>query len=156
MAQDAFVASCYLVIAGISKLNNVDALCFSAAAHGVTPIIVGLPAVDEEHFASLEPKFQYIRFALLSEAVEYLRDRDISIVGIEILEVSVPFTEFQYPTAVALMPGNEGTGLSEPQKKVCSGFVYIPQVGAGTASLNVHVATSLVLNFLAKRRFQRH
>jgi tRNA G18 (ribose-2'-O)-methylase SpoU len=36
--------------------------------------------------------------------------------------------------------------MSEKQKSVCDGFVYIPQYGAGTASLNVNVATGIILH----------
>lgn len=141
----------YLIVAGISKMNNVVALCFAASALGATPLIVGLAAVPDSHFEALEPKFQYLRFAALSEAAEFLAEKSIPIVGIEILEEAQPLTLFPFPLdgRIALMPGNEGTGLSAKQKKVCSAFVFIPQVGAGTASLNVHVATSLVLHRLA-------
>ena len=40
-------------------------------------------------------------------------------------------------------------GLSSTQKRACDAFVYIPQYGAGTASLNVAVAASLVLHHFA-------
>ena len=44
------------------------------------------------------------------------------------------------------MLGNEGQGLSHRQCSACDSFVYIPQYGAGTASLNVVVAASIVLH----------
>ena len=43
----------------------------------------------------------------------------------------------------------QGTGLSEQQAKLCDGFVYIQQYGAGTASLNVSVAAAIVLHHFA-------
>lgn len=43
----------------------------------------------------------------------------------------------------------QGTGLSEIQQAVCDRFVYIPQYGPGTASLNVTVAASIVLHRFA-------
>jgi tRNA G18 (ribose-2'-O)-methylase SpoU len=36
--------------------------------------------------------------------------------------------------------------MSDKQKSVCDGFIYIPQYGAGTASLNVNVATGIILH----------
>lgn len=36
--------------------------------------------------------------------------------------------------------------MSERQKAVCDSFVYISQYGGGTASLNVTVATSIILH----------
>lgn len=45
----------------------------------------------------------------------------------------------------AFLVGNEGTGLTEQQKKRCDYLVYIKQFGQG-ASLNVNVATGIVLH----------
>lgn len=43
----------------------------------------------------------------------------------------------------------QGTGLSEKEMEICDFFVYIPQSGPGTASLNVTVAASIVLHQFA-------
>ena len=43
----------------------------------------------------------------------------------------------------------QGTGLSQGQVQLCDAFVYIQQYGAGTASLNVSVAASIVLHHFA-------
>ncbi len=43
----------------------------------------------------------------------------------------------------------QGQGLSPKQMAQCDAFVYIPQHGAGTASLNVTVAASIVLHHFA-------
>ena len=43
----------------------------------------------------------------------------------------------------------QGDGLSEKQMALCDSFVYIPQYGEGTASLNVTVAASIVLHNFA-------
>lgn len=48
-----------------------------------------------------------------------------------------------------LGPADQGQGLSEKQMRLCDGFVYIPQHGPGTASLNVTVAASIVLHQFA-------
>ena len=38
--------------------------------------------------------------------------------------------------------------MSDRQKSYCDRFVYIPQYGLGTASLNVNVATCLVMHYI--------
>jgi len=43
----------------------------------------------------------------------------------------------------------QGTGLSTKELEICDFFVYIPQYGCGTASLNVTVAASIVLHHFA-------
>ena len=142
----------FLVVANISKLTNVDALCYSGAAFGAVILVVGLPSIPDEHFTSLGDGVTVVRFGTLSELSEYLCDRGTLLVGVEIMEEARSLTEFDFPVDgnVAIMPGNEGTGLSSAQKKHCGAFVFIPQLGAGTASLNVHVATSLVLYTITK------
>lgn len=41
---------------------------------------------------------------------------------------------------------HQGSGMSERQRAYCDSFVYISQYGGGTASLNVTVATSIILH----------
>lgn len=43
----------------------------------------------------------------------------------------------------------QGAGLSAKQISLCDDFVYIPQYGAGTASLNVSTAAAIVLHHFA-------
>ena len=43
--------------------------------------------------------------------------------------------------------------MSPAQKDICDKFVYIPQYGNGTASLNVNVATALVLHHFSEISF---
>ena len=43
----------------------------------------------------------------------------------------------------------QGQGLNAKQLALCDAFVYIPQHGAGTASLNVAVAAAIVLHHFA-------
>lgn len=39
-----------------------------------------------------------------------------------------------------------GTGLNQKQRDIANNFVYIPQYGNGIESLNVTVATSIILH----------
>ena len=47
--------------------------------------------------------------------------------------------------STAFFPGNEGSGLEDFQKNYCNYFIKIKQYSRLTASLNVHVATSIAL-----------
>ena len=56
----------------------------------------------------------------------------------------------RWPHYTGLVMGcMQGTGLSQHQLELCDSFVYIPQHGQGTASLNVTVAASIVLHHFA-------
>lgn len=73
----------------------------------------------------------------------------VSVVGIEIDDGAAAVHTHPFTGNTAFMIGNEGQGLNEKQMKLCDEFVYIPQHGVGTASLNVAVATSIVLHHFA-------
>ena len=95
---------------------------------------------------------EVLRLESLTDLQTFLIQEGVSLVGIEIMEqaisiVSTDINPFPSYKRIALMPGNEGTGLSPRQKALCQQFVYIPQYGVGgTGSLNVSVATSIVLH----------
>jgi tRNA(Leu) C34 or U34 (ribose-2'-O)-methylase TrmL len=98
------------------------------------------------------------RFAKWNEFVNHVRSRSIRLLGVEIhpmaqtiaaeIARSHCFTqqqEQQQPHHIAVLMGNEGTGIHPKHMQDCDGFVRIPQYGGGTASLNVYVAASIVL-----------
>ena len=60
--------------------------------------------------------------------------------GVEIDPAAAPVQHHPFRGNTAFMLGNEGQGMSDKQMRLCDAFVYIPQHGAGTASLNVTVA----------------
>jgi SpoU rRNA Methylase family len=71
------------------------------------------------------------------------------IVGIEIVEGASPIESHPFEGNTAFILGNEGDGLSSKQMALCDSFVYIRQFGSGTASLNVAVASSIILHHFA-------
>jgi tRNA G18 (ribose-2'-O)-methylase SpoU len=142
----------YLVIANIGKSNNVKQLINTAKSFHFIPVIVGMPNILE----SLNLDFNQIPYKYFKNIVdtkEYLVTVNAPLIGIEIDDASVSVNEFIFPVQVAFMPGNEGTGLSTKQRNVCNHFVYIPQFGKGTASLNVNTATSIVLHEFARQQY---
>ncbi|CAI5486908.1 unnamed protein product [Closterium sp. Naga37s-1] len=76
-------------------------------------------------------------------------ERECSICGVEIVDNARPIQSHPFTGNTAFLLGNEGTGLSPTELAVCDSFVYIPQHGPGTASLNVIVAASIVLHHFA-------
>jgi tRNA G18 (ribose-2'-O)-methylase SpoU len=151
----------YLVIYNIQKRNNVRSLLTTAAAFGVQVILmVGLPKFDcDPHGKDIPPQlkkpmeegtFIISRFVAWKECNEFLREHEIRLLGIEIHKDAAPVESFFDSTFdadknTAILMGNEGQGLSETQMKSCRAFIKIPQYGQGTASLNVNVAASIVL-----------
>lgn len=89
------------------------------------------------------------QLAKLPEAVALLKEKGVTICGIEIDPTAQPVHTNPFRGPTAFFPGNEGSGLTPQQKAVCDHFVYIPQYGTGTASLNVATATAIVLQHYA-------
>ena len=148
----------YLVIYNIQKRNNVRSLLMTAAAFGVaTCLMVGQPKFDSDpdgpdipsqlRLFIKEGKLKIVRLPSWADCVAYLRENGIRMLGVEIHEDAKPIDAFMTDTFVptALVMGNEGHGLNETQMQSCDGFIRIPQYGQGTASLNVNVAASIVL-----------
>jgi tRNA G18 (ribose-2'-O)-methylase SpoU len=133
----------YLIIANVSKKNNVKFLINAAAAYKFQVILVGCKKMDDLH---VSPELTFLYMDTLEQAAAFLAEKSIPLVGIEIMDGAQSVVDNPFTSSIAFMPGNEGTGMSNRQKEVCSSFVYIPQYGSGTASLNVYVATTLIMH----------
>ncbi|CAD6334728.1 unnamed protein product [Miscanthus lutarioriparius] len=108
-----------VMVHNVAKRHNVGTLARSATAFGVAEVVVVGRRDDE---------------------------RGCDICGVEITEDAKPVTAHPFRRSTAFLFGNEGTGLSQKECDICDFFVYIPQYGGGTASLNVTVAGSIVLH----------
>lgn len=142
-----------LVISNISKFGNICRLIIAALSHSFVPVLVGCSSISTEKLFSVVGKdsdAQFYRVETLDSLSKWLSDCGYAIIGIEITDASVDITKMDTGSAgkVALMPGNEGLGLSNMQKDCCHRFVYIPQYSSSIESLNVAVATTLVLNLM--------
>ncbi|EAY96503.1 hypothetical protein OsI_18405 [Oryza sativa Indica Group] len=147
MAAAAAVES-VVVVHNVAKRHNVGTLARSATAFGVAEVVVvGRRDVSAfgSHGATSHLRFRH--FASLPLARAYLKDeRGCDICGVEITHNALPVTAHPFRRSTAFLFGNEGTGLSQKECEICDFFVYIPQYGGGTASLNVTVAASIVLH----------
>ncbi len=141
------IAPNYLVISNISKKNNVQALIHTAQAYNFVPIVVGMKAIMRELDPHLNMAGSYKYMETMKDLSEFLTTEGIPLIAIEITESATNVLHFPFSTSsTAFMPGNEGSGLNITQRNAANGFIYIPQYGSGTASLNVTVATSIILH----------
>jgi hypothetical protein len=143
---------CYMAIAAISKKMNVGLTMRSCVAFGVSELWV-CGGSDYRSFGSHgTERFLPVRDHLrgVPELLAYARERGVHVCAIEITPDAVPVHTFAFRGPTVFLAGNEGEGLSEGHKAALraggADFVYIPHYGRGTASLNVSVATSIVLH----------
>lgn len=157
-------AKCYLLIHNIAKPKNVGMIVRSACAFNVEKIYLISKDPEKKLKSKLlkdfgvvfgaqgtENKIEYEFFFSVKEAKQFFNEKGIKIVGIEIGDNA---RNLHKPGAfegdTVFVPGNEGDGIIEPLKSICDYFVYIPQYTNKTASLNVAVATSIILAEFAK------
>ncbi|OWM74174.1 uncharacterized protein LOC116209293 [Punica granatum] len=137
----------YVVVHNIAKRHNVGTLARSATAFGVSELIlVGRRDFNAfgSHGSTSHLRFRH--FHSLLDARSFLKEKGCDICGVEITDGAVAVNEHPFKRSTAFLLGNEGTGLSAKECKICDFFIYIPQYGSGTASLNVTVAASIVLH----------
>ena len=83
------------------------------------------------------------------EAITYLKSSGYSVVALEISENSCFLNDFKFPDKVALVVGNEASGLPREFLVECDYIVTIPQY-SNVGSLNVAVSASIAMYELKK------
>lgn len=135
----------------------------SCVAFGIKQVIVVSPKNSKlKTFGNQNTlnRLVFIYFNKLIDAIEYIKQQQFNIVGLEISNNSIDVTQCVYEIGqynnsgvfynkTVLVPGNEANGLTEHVKQYCNRFIYIPQYTTGTASLNVAIAGSIVMQYFA-------
>jgi tRNA(Leu) C34 or U34 (ribose-2'-O)-methylase TrmL len=145
---------CYVISAALVKRHNVGMLIRNCVAFGVKEMLI---CGGYRNFGSQgTDRYLPVReFDRLRDAVADLKAKGVTICGIEITADAEPVTKMPFRGPTAFIPGNEGEGLTDHAKSLCDHFIYIPQMNCpgmeagGTASLNVVVATGIVLHHFA-------
>jgi tRNA G18 (ribose-2'-O)-methylase SpoU len=86
------------------------------------------------------------------EAVQRLKDDGYQVYAVEQVQNSIPLHQFNMDqhAAVAVVFGNEVSGVEEAVLKLCDGSIEIPQLGM-KHSLNISVAAGIVLWELVRK-----
>jgi len=91
-----------------------------------------------------EETVDWKHFKMVDDALSELRGRGYRIYAAEQAEGSVPLHRFGPEGGVAIVFGNEVTGVEQSTIALCDGCIEIPQLGM-KHSLNVSVAAGVVL-----------
>jgi len=95
-------------------------------------------------------------FANTAEAVRALKEEGYGVFAVEQTAVSIPLQEFaaNHLGSLAVVFGNEVTGVGDEALALCDGSVEIPQWGM-KHSLNISIAAGIVLWELVRTRRSR-
>mmetsp|Transcript_707 Transcript_707/g.4526 ORF Transcript_707/g.4526 Transcript_707/m.4526 type:complete len:223 (-) Transcript_707:3000-3668(-) len=142
---------CFVVVHAVSKSHNVGTIARCATAFDVEEVwIVGSDKYRTFGSHGAADHVRWMHAPTLEEAKSKLQAlHGACLCGVEIVDEAKPIQEQPFVGSTAFLLGNEGEGLTEKEKNLCDQFVYIPQYGKGTASLNVAVAASIVLHHFA-------
>lgn len=147
-----------LFLDGVQDPYNLGACIRTAEAAGAQAVVF-----QRDRAASLSPtarkaavgaaeRLPLFQVNNLARALENARQAGIRVVGAAGgVEADIYSTDLQGPLAVVM--GAEGTGIRERIKGICDQLVAIP-MAAGAESLNVSVATGVVLFEASRQRRQ--
>ena len=104
--------------------------------------------------AMVTDRYQHIRHhETPSDLAEWAASHDLVLVGVDNTEGSTALETTVLPEHCVLVLGQEGTGLSDELRAVCSQHVAITQFGS-TRSLNVGAAAAIVMHtWITQHRF---
>jgi len=138
-----------LVLDGVTDPHNLGACLRSAAAAGVTAVIVpkdravGLTPVVRRAAAGGADRVPLIAVTNLARTLRELKDAGVWITGLAgDTATSIYAVDLTGPVAIVL--GSEGEGMRRLTRELCDFVARIPMPGA-MESLNVSVATGIVV-----------
>lgn len=145
-----------VILDEIEDPHNLGAILRTADATGVHGVIipknraVGLTETVAKASAGAIEHVKVARVTNIVRTIEHLKKEHVWVVGTDD-EKSEDYRTLDGETALAIVIGNEGRGISRLVKENCDWLVHIPMKGA-IPSLNASVATSIVLYEVVRKR----
>ena len=149
----------FLILDGITDIRNIGAIARSAFCFGVNAIIIpdkGVGALNEDAIltsAGALEKIAVCRVNSLMKTVDELHLNGIKVFASEMTATKRLF-ELDVSEPCAIVMGGEEHGVYQPLLKICDEQFQIPMV-ADFDSLNVSVATGIILYEVMKQRFAK-
>lgn len=100
-----------------------------------------------------EETVDWKHFASAAEAIQYLKNNGYKVYAVEQVENSISLEKFEAAEKVAVIFGNEVTGVEQSTIALCDGTIEIPQLGM-KHSLNIATAAGVVLWELVRRKIK--
>ncbi len=142
-------------VVGVQDPENMGQIARNCSALGVRDLIIGPECVDP--FArrvlrvSMGCMFN-LRISYASDPISFLSwaaDKGIRSLATSLSNDSKPLEQYRRAEATLIVMGNEANGLPDPVQKAASDRIKIDML-LGTDSLNVSVASGIILHYLAR------
>ncbi|CAK4081086.1 unnamed protein product [Aphanomyces euteiches] len=117
----------YLVVSNVTGRKNLGTFLRTGTAFGVKQVlVVGSDRFGTHGGHNAHKYVDVTTFHTCADALAYLKTRGCRVLGLQPSadgSTCVESSPFEGPTAFVL--GNEGTGLSEDQRRICDGFIHV-------------------------------
>lgn len=145
-----------LILDNIRSSHNVGSIFRTADAAGVSKIyLIGTTPTPLDRFSRLrrdvakvslgaEKTMAWEYFKTISPLISKLKKEKFEVVALEQDTKSVNYKKFKSKNKIAIIVGNEVSGISKSVLKKCDTIIEIPMKGE-KESLNVSVAVGVVL-----------
>jgi 23S rRNA (guanosine2251-2'-O)-methyltransferase len=153
MGEDPFI----LVLDGITDVRNFGAIARTASCSGIHGIVVpevGSAPIGPDAMKTSAGALMHIpvcRTQSLHHTLKYLKNAGLRIVGTSEKTANLLY-EQDLSGPLAIVMGSEDTGMEKETEKMCDDFVRIPISTRGVESLNVSVATGVVVYEVIRQR----
>ncbi|WP_330463200.1 23S rRNA (guanosine(2251)-2'-O)-methyltransferase RlmB [Metamycoplasma gateae] len=152
--------SSVLILDHIQDPQNFGAIIRSANVFGVKHIIIPkdrcvdiTPTVLKISSGGFK-NIKVIKVSSLFDAIEFLKKNNFWIYATALNEKAKKLSETNFSFPVALIVGNEGSGVSKTLLKHSDEIIYINQDNESVQSLNVSSATSICLYELFNQKIK--
>lgn len=149
-----------IILDGVTDVRNLGAIARTAEVCGAHALVVPLKGTAQINAEAMKTsagalaKIPVCRENSLVKALEFLKQSGLSIMASSLkAEQSLHQLDWTMPTA--LVVGSEGEGISPAIIKDADELFIIPQRGT-TDSLNVSVATGMILYEVMRQRYLKH
>jgi 23S rRNA (guanosine2251-2'-O)-methyltransferase len=145
-----------LLLDEIEDPQNLGAILRSAEASGVHGVVIPKHRAAEVNATVIKASagaaehIATVKVTNLNETLQKLKEANVWIVGTDD-EAKKNFYDYDYRQPIAVVVGNEGSGLRRLVKENCDELVRIPMAGQ-MSSLNASVAAALVLFEVTRQR----
>lgn len=143
-----------LILDDIQDPGNLGTIIRSAVAFNIDTIVLSLDTVDlynDKVIRSSEGMIFNINIIKkdLNGFINELKSNNYEIIGTNVSK-GKDINDINLKNKFAILMGNEGTGLKVELQELCDDFLYI-KMNELCESINVGVATSIILYEIAKR-----
>ena len=149
-----------ILLDGVEDPHNLGAIIRTALAAGAHGVVIperraaGLTDTVARASAGALAHLPIAKVTNLARTMEGLKEAGYWLVGLD-ENGQQNYTEVDYTSPTGIVMGGEGNGLHELTRKRCDFVVSLPTTGP-VKSLNVSVATGVVLFEALRQRHSRH